>query len=220
MIAFARRSIVAAASATLFATAAWAAPAAAAHAGAATSSVPAARATPATGWERSKYTLSHRVRRAHSTSTLEVYDAQSMLRERFDYHVASDQTGAGGWPVMMARIVNARSKLLRIGALQGEDIVPVPTPGANRLYLQPGVTFQYRSWTPEPGYVAAGDFDYPYPDGRGRYVPGLTVVRGDDGARYGCRPFPAGAWCNVAHDDYRPGIGNAWQEAWVSMEAS
>jgi len=61
-----------------------------------------------------------------------------------------------------------------------------------------------------------GDFDYVYPDGLGQYVPGETVVKGRDGNIYQCRPFPEGGWCNInSAIHYEPGVGSAWQDAWI-----
>ncbi len=63
--------------------------------------------------------------------------------------------------------------------------------------------------------ASTGGHDFVYPQGLGSYVPGQTVVLGEDGQRYRCRPFPNGGWCNIAGAAYAPGTGWAWQDAWT-----
>lgn len=67
------------------------------------------------------------------------------------------------------------------------------------------------------GGDGGGDVDFVYPDGIGGYQAGVTVVRGSDGNRYRCRPWPNGAWCNIAAPAYAPGSGWAWQDAWTRL---
>ncbi|GAB2511472.1 lytic polysaccharide monooxygenase [Microbulbifer agarilyticus] len=62
------------------------------------------------------------------------------------------------------------------------------------------------------------DYDYEYPAGIGRYVPGESIVLGSDNQRYQCRPAPEGQWCNINSPfHYAPGSGTNWQDAWIKL---
>lgn len=50
----------------------------------------------------------------------------------------------------------------------------------------------------DPDNPDASGFDFIYPEGIGGYRPG-TVVKGSDGNRYQCRPFPSSDWCKRRH---------------------
>ena len=57
--------------------------------------------------------------------------------------------------------------------------------------------------------------DFDYPQGLQQYDAG-TVVRGADGKRYQCKPYPNSGWCR-AGTSTTPGQGMAWQDAWTLL---
>lgn len=59
--------------------------------------------------------------------------------------------------------------------------------------------------------------DHVFPQGLGSYQPGQTVVLGNDGQRYRCRPCPNGGWCNISGSECATGSGWAWQDAWMRL---
>lgn len=61
-----------------------------------------------------------------------------------------------------------------------------------------------------------GHVDYIYPKKRRSYTAG-TIVRGRDGNRYECKPFPYSGWCGQAPRYYSPGKGLAWKQAWIRL---
>ena len=61
------------------------------------------------------------------------------------------------------------------------------------------------------------DYDYVYPQGRGSYVPGQTVVLATDGELYRCRPAPFGNWCNSTAAHFQPGVGQFSNMAWTKL---
>ena len=61
------------------------------------------------------------------------------------------------------------------------------------------------------------DYDYVYPQGRGSYVPGQTVVLATDGELYQCRPAPFGNWCNSTAAHFQPGVGQFSNMAWTKL---
>ena len=52
-----------------------------------------------------------------------------------------------------------------------------------------------------------------YPTGRGSYKGGDRVS--NIGNIYECKPWPYDGWANLAADAYVPGVGFAWQDAWI-----
>ncbi len=52
-----------------------------------------------------------------------------------------------------------------------------------------------------------------FPAGRGSYEGGAQVQ--NEGHVYECRPWPYAGWCNVDNSAYEPGVGWAWQDAWI-----
>ncbi|GIU50586.1 chitinase [Shewanella sairae] len=59
------------------------------------------------------------------------------------------------------------------------------------------------------------------PDGEGPYQAGYAYSAGERvsnaGETYQCKPFPYTAWCAGAAWAYEPGVGVAWQDAWVLL---
>ena len=137
--------------------------------------------------------------------------------ERVEATLASGQTAAAQWPLVLARKVNTGAQHARLGVLSNGVITPTASATANRVYLKDGNRFQLDTKLPDPGTpTPGGDYDSVYPVGIGHYVPGQTVVKGSDGKLYACRPKPEGAWCNVDAEAYRPGVGSAWRDAWIA----
>ena len=66
---------------------------------------------------------------------------------------------------------------------------------------------------------AAGErYDFIFPAALSGYRSGTRVLQPKTGDIYECRPFPREGWCrSYSHNDsqYEPGIGEAWQEAWI-----
>ena len=122
---------------------------------------------------------------------------------------------ANQWPYHLAQQTNVESSLVKIGVLQPDGLIqPVMDAQGNHVYalVDRRLGFEIDIRFPEP------PGDRVYPEGRGQYQPG-TVVRGTDGKRYECRPFPNSGWCNVESDlYYAPGTGLAWQEAWIRLD--
>ncbi|MBW8183496.1 chitinase [Shewanella nanhaiensis] len=58
------------------------------------------------------------------------------------------------------------------------------------------------------------------PDGAVPYQAGYAYVAGERvsnaGGVYECKPFPYTAWCAGAAWAYEPGVGAAWQDAWIA----
>ena len=151
-----------------------------------------------------------------TTLALRVFNANGNDVERVEATLASGQTAAAQWPLVLARTVNASAQHARVGVLSNGVITPAASATDNRVYLKDGNRFQLDTRVPDAGTPSpGGDFDHVYPAGIGSYVPGQTVVKGTDGKLYACRPFPEGAWCNVNAEAYRPGVGSAWRDAWV-----
>lgn len=149
---------------------------------------------------------------ARSTVTLRVFDGSGADLEQISVKIKQGDRTRARWPVALAKAVNARSQLVRVGVLQGSgEIVPTRAIGGNLVYAANGRSLRFEIDVTAPG----GSDDEPvYPAGIGTYGPG-TVVRGNDGRRYQCRPFPASGWCNQAPAAYAPGTGWAWSDAWT-----
>lgn len=148
--------------------------------------------------------------------TLRVFNANGTDAERVETTLAAGETSTTAWPLRVAQNVNARATRARIGVLANGTITPVASASANRVFLNAtGLTHQIDIRTPD---LPPGDYDFVYPDGLGRYVPGETVVKAADGRLYACRPFPQGAWCNLG-GAYAPGTGWAWQDAWILYQS-
>jgi len=147
--------------------------------------------------------------------TLRLFQADGRDAERIEVALGAGQTGPTQWPLRLAERVNAQARYARVGVLGGGVVTPSASAGANRVYLT-GAARRFVLETRVPPQQPGGRYDYAYPAGIGRYVPGQTVVLGADGKRYACRPFPEGGWCNIDHDAYRPGHGYAWRDAWIA----
>ena len=56
-----------------------------------------------------------------------------------------------------------------------------------------------------------------FPEGKGTYTGGTKVKQSKDGKIYECKSNVVAPWCNSSSDlYYEPGVGLAWQEAWVA----
>lgn len=70
--------------------------------------------------------------------------------------------------------------------------------------------------------LVKGTGDTP-PDGASPspYQAGYAYAAGDSvshaGGRYECKPFPYTSWCGGAAWAYEPGVGAAWQDAWITL---
>ncbi|MCU1055696.1 lytic polysaccharide monooxygenase [Stenotrophomonas maltophilia] len=171
---------------------------------------------PATQWQDAGPVTARGELPVGTTLALRVFNANGNDVERVEATLASGQTAAAQWPLVLARTVNASAQHARVGVLSNGVITPAASATDNRVYLKDGNRFQLDTRVPDAGTPSpGGDFDHVYPAGIGSYVPGQTVVKGPDGKLYACRPFPEGAWCNVNAEAYRPGVGSAWRDAWV-----
>lgn len=173
--------------------------------------------TPAPQWQDAGPVTARGELPVGTTLALRVFNANGNDVERVEATLASGQTAAAQWPLVLARKVNASAQHARVGVLANGVITPSASATANRVYLKDGNRFQLDTKVPDPGTPSpGGDYDSVYPVGIGSYIPGQTVVKGSDGKLYACRPRPQGAWCNVNADAYRPGVGSAWRDAWIA----
>jgi chitin-binding protein len=65
---------------------------------------------------------------------------------------------------------------------------------------------------------AGGDYDHVFPAGLGQYSAGTKVLQPKDNAVYECKPWPNTGYCNQWNANataFEPGVGHAWQEAWI-----
>lgn len=171
--------------------------------------------TPPPQWQDAGPVTARGALEVGTTVSLRVFNAGGNDLERVDATLAAGQTAPTQWPLVLARKVNATAAHARVGILRNGVVTPVASATENRVYLRAGHRFQLDTKVPDPVTPPGDDYDFVYPDGIGRYVPGETVVKGSDGKRYACRPFPEGAWCNINADAYRPGTGSAWRDAWI-----
>jgi len=151
---------------------------------------------------------------ARSTVTFRLFDESGADLEQISVKIKQGQRTRARWPRVLARAVNARSTLARIGVLKPSGkIVPSKQVNDNFVYAADGRGLRFEIDVTGPGGGGGGG-EPVYPAGIGSYGPG-TRVRGSDGALYECRPFPASGWCNQAPSAYAPATGSAWQDAWI-----
>ena len=137
---------------------------------------------------------------AGATVTLRLFDAQGRDAQRHSLTLAQGNNGAKQWPLALAQKVNQDSTLVNVGVLDAYGAVsPVASSQDNQVYVrQAGYRFQVDIELPvegggeQPGGDGKVDFDYP--QGLQQYDAG-TVVRGADGKRYQCKPYPNSGWC-------------------------
>ncbi|MBH3968866.1 chitin-binding protein CbpD [Pseudomonas aeruginosa] len=159
---------------------------------------------------------------AGATVTLRLFDAQGRDAQRHSLTLAQGANGAKQWPLALAQKVNQDSTLVNIGVLDAYGAVsPVASSQDNQVYVrQAGYRFQIDIELPvegggeQPGGDGKVDFDYP--QGLQQYDAG-TVVRGADGKRHQCKPYPNSGWCKGWDLYYAPGKGMAWQDAWTLL---
>ncbi|GIC82805.1 DUF6701 domain-containing protein [Moritella sp. F3] len=66
--------------------------------------------------------------------------------------------------------------------------------------------------------VFSNDYDYIFPEFLSSYVAGTKVLQQKDNQVYECREWPNNGFCvqwSEGSNQYEPGIGSAWEEAWV-----
>ncbi len=158
--------------------------------------------------------------------TFRLLDENSVDLESIEMVVAENQGTPNLWPFNLAQAVNSQSEFVRVGVLSGDGSVsPTRTLNGNIAYnlSQRDLAFVIDKQVPDqpeppvdPDDPDTSGFDFNYPEGRGGYRPG-TVVKGSDGNRYQCRPFPNSGWCNQAPTYYAPVTGQAWSDAWVRL---
>lgn len=64
----------------------------------------------------------------------------------------------------------------------------------------------------------AGQYDYRFPENLSSYTAGTVVLQPKNGKTYQCKPFPYSGYCvqyKKAANQYEPGVGSHWQQAWV-----
>lgn len=156
----------------------------------------------------------------NSKVTFRVFDPAFKDLESHSITLGSGQTGANQWPFYLAQKVNAASQYLKVGVLDGKgSIAPVQSAMDNRVYERSSVTADYSF---EIDISSGGDsggggtVDYVYPTGISSYKAG-TIVRGSDGQRYQCKPYPYSGWCSQSPTHYAPGSGSHWQDAWTRL---
>lgn len=64
--------------------------------------------------------------------------------------------------------------------------------------------------------AAEGEYAHVYPQGISTYRAGVRVLHAKTGAVFECRPFPNEGWCRIESPAYEPGLGSAWQDAWIA----
>ncbi|MCH9698677.1 MAG: lytic polysaccharide monooxygenase [Gammaproteobacteria bacterium] len=155
--------------------------------------------------------------------------------ESIEVELTGDEGHSATWPFVLAQAVNRESQLVRIGQRDESGVIePVMIANSNVVYslTQPGLSFVIDKQLPDDtnpdqpdnpdtpdnpcGPVDTGDVDFSYPTNIGEYQPG-TIVKGRDNHRYQCKPFPFSGWCNLAPAYYEPGLGYAWQDAWIKL---
>lgn len=158
--------------------------------------------------------------------TFRLLDENSVDLENIELVVAEKQGSPNLWGFNLAQAVNAQSQFVRAGVLSDDaTVIPTQELNGNIVYnlSQRDLTFVIDKLVPDqpeppdkPDDPDSDDFDFTYPEGRGSYQP-ETVVKGSDGHRYQCRPFPNSGWCNQAPFYYAPATGQAWSEAWTRL---
>ncbi|KTD76335.1 lytic polysaccharide monooxygenase [Legionella waltersii] len=147
--------------------------------------------------------------------TLRVFKNQVEV-ESTSVTVNESNRTAEQWPLALGTAVNSGSSLVRIGQLdpQSGQIV-LAANQANKVYLSDNDTSSYRVLVDfvEP----SGNSDLIYPDGISTYKAGTIVLGRVDRKYYQCKPWPYSGWCSQAPAYYEPGVGLAWQEAWVLL---
>ena len=139
---------------------------------------------------------------------------------------------ADKWPFVLSKKINRKSAYVKAGVLNGEEIKPLKSPNENQVYIvgNTGYSFQIDiemvsnpggdddddCSCEEPTSGSGSEYDFLYPEGLGGYQPG-TLVKGNDGNIYECRPFPNSGWCNGDSSFYEPGTGLAWEDAWIKI---
>lgn len=71
---------------------------------------------------------------------------------------------------------------------------------------------------PEPKAPPSGSYDALFPAGLSSYRAGTRVLQPVDGRIYECRPWPYSGYCvqwSKGSNQFEPGVGSAWQEAWI-----
>ena len=152
-----------------------------------------------------------------------LFDEASMDIEQIETVVQDNEGASNLWPFHLAQTVNERSQWVRIGRLSENGTVePSQQANANLVYSLRGreLTFVIDKQVPgdpnTPNDPNDDAVDYVYPQSIGQYGPG-TIVQGQNGERYQCKPFPFSGWCNQAPAYYAPGMGYAWEEAWIKL---
>ncbi|HHR0800993.1 N-acetylglucosamine-binding protein GbpA [Enterobacter roggenkampii] len=65
---------------------------------------------------------------------------------------------------------------------------------------------------------STGHHDFIFPDNIASYQAGTVVLQPKDGKTYECKPFPYSGYCvqySPYANQYEPGVGTHWKEAWV-----
>lgn len=152
---------------------------------------------------------------ARTVVTFRLFDESGADLESIAVTLRQGERTRARWPFALAQKVNQESQLARIGVLNPSgEVVPNKKVNGNFVYAAAGRRLRFEIDVTRPGGGGGGGNEPLYPAGIGSYAPG-TVVRGSDGARYECRPFPNSGWCNQAPNAYAPGTGYAWADAWI-----
>ncbi|WP_274519603.1 lytic polysaccharide monooxygenase [Legionella brunensis] len=152
-----------------------------------------------------------------TTVKLRLFNHENGEIETHSIVVTDQNNGGNQWPFALGEKVNANSSLLRIGQINSETGEVVLTSGeANKIFISDKDTSHYH---------VAIDFieqqsqvDFIYPDGIAQYKANTIVMGRNDHKRYQCKPWPYSGWCAQSPTYYEPGVGLAWQEAWVLLD--
>ncbi|PHV12758.1 chitin-binding protein [Chitinimonas sp. BJB300] len=152
----------------------------------------------------------------NSKVTFRLFDSAFKDLETHILTLASGMTGASQWPFYLAQKVNAASQYVKVGVLDNSgSIAPVQSNMDNRVYERSNVTADYSFAIDINSDTDGGSqVDYIYPANIASYKAG-TIVRGSDGKRYQCKPYPYAGWCSQSPAYYAPATGSNWRDAWV-----
>jgi chitin-binding protein len=169
-----------------------------------------------TGWQQLGTVQAPTKLPAGTVVTFRLFDESGGDLQSIAVRLAKSDGSRRLWPHRLAQRVNATSALARIGVLASSGkVLPTKRLNGNLVYGVAGRSLSFEIDVAKPDGGGGGTGSEPvYPSGIGSYGPG-SVVRGADGVRYECRPFPSSGWCNQAPPYYAPGAGSHWSDAWI-----
>lgn len=98
-----------------------------------------------------------------------------------------------------------------------------PKAGAHQLVLKGvpanGAAAVQKTFNLSLTVEGASAYEHVFPASLSTYVAGTRVLQSKDGKVYTCKPYPYSGWCRVysaTGNQYEPGIGANWQDAWLA----